>query len=93
MTPQERTNHRRLKIGTAILRALSHDETQAVNMIVAELIGSAVEGEISGMKSRDLREFVGASAIEDMARELGMTYAEETERNKNAGCDPVRSEF
>ena len=74
MTTQQRQNERRLQIGTSILRSLGHDETQAVNMLVAESIGSAVEGEISGMRASDLRNFIGASVIEDMARDMGMEY-------------------
>ena len=88
MTAQQRTNHRRLNIGCDILRSMTDDEKAAVNLWLAESIGTIVEDIISGMPSRDLREFIGASAIEDMAREIGMSYDTDRE-NVNAGCDPI----
>ena len=88
MTAQQRTDERRVQIGADILRSLNHDERTALDLWLAATIGAAVEDTISGMRCRDLREFIGASAIEDMAREIGMSYDTDRE-NVNAGCDPI----
>jgi hypothetical protein len=86
MTTEQRRRDRRTQIGSDILRGLNHDERTALDLWLAEAIGDIVEGTISGMRANDLREFLGQSAIEDLARGIGMEFPHE---DANAGCDPV----
>ena len=62
MTP----NERRTKIGQAVIDAVD-----------PEYLGATVEGLISGMTGCELRDFVGRTVVEEMARSIGMEYPEE----------------